>query len=128
MVNQVEMHPFFQQQLNLDTMNEYGVVPEAWAPFNEGKRNFFRDPVLTEIGQKYGKTAAQVALRWNLQRGVVVIPKTVHEDRMRQNFDVFDFTLSEEDMEKIKALDIGHSEIVDHFDPNRIKFLHAWKF
>ena len=128
MVNQVEMHPFFQQQLNLDTMNEYGVVPEAWAPFNEGKRNFFRDPVLTEIGQKYGKTAAQVALRWNLQRGVVVIPKTVHEDRMRQNFDVFDFTLSEEDMEKIKALDIGHSEIVDHFDPNWIKFLHNWKF
>lgn len=128
MVNQVEMHPFFQQQLNLDTMNEYGVVPEAWAPFNEGKRNFFRDPVLTEIGQKYGKTAAQVALRWNLQRGVVVIPKTVHEDRMRQNFDVFDFTLSEEDMEKIKALDIGHSGIVDHFDPNWIKFLHNWKF
>ena len=128
MVNQVEMHPFFQQQLNLDTMKEYGVVPEAWAPFNEGKRNFFRDPVLTEIGQKYGKTAAQVALRWNIQRGVVVIPKSVHEDRIKQNFDVFDFTLSDEDMAKIKAMDIGHSEIVNHFDPKWIKFLHAWKF
>lgn len=127
MVNQVEMHPFFQQQLNLDTMKEYGVVPEAWAPFNEGNRNFFRDPVLTEIGQKYGKTAAQVALRWNIQRGVVVIPKTVHEDRMKQNFDVFDFTLSDEDMAKIKTMDTGHSEIVDHFDPQWIKFLHSWK-
>ena len=126
MINQVEMHPFFQQQRNLDTMRAYGVVPEAWAPFNEGKRNFFRDPILTEIGEKYHKTAAQVALRWNLQRGVVVIPKTVHEDRMRQNFEVFDFTLSEEDMEKIRTMDIGHSEIVDHFDPEWIKMLHSW--
>lgn len=109
-------------------MKEYGVVPEAWAPFNEGKRSFFRDPVLTEIGQKYGKTAAQVALRWNIQRGVVVIPKSVHEDRIKQNFDVFDFTLSDKDMAKIKAMDIGHSEIVNHFDPKWIKFLHAWKF
>lgn len=125
MLNQVEMHPFFQQQRNLDTMKEYGVIPEAWAPFNEGKRNFFRDPVLTEIGEKYHKTAAQVALRWNLQRGVVVIPKTIHEDRMRQNFEVFDFTLSEEDMDKIRAMDIGHSEIVDHFDPEWIKMLHS---
>ena len=128
MVNQVEMHPFFQQQLNVDTMNEYGVVPEAWAPFEEGLRNIFQNPILTQIGQKYGKTAAQVALRWNIQRGVVVIPKSVHEDRIKQNFDVFDFTLSEEDMEQIKSMDIGHSEIVDHFDPQWIKALHAWKF
>lgn len=99
MINQVEMHPFFQQQQNLDTMKEYGVIPEAWAPFNEGNRNFFSDPILTGIGKKYGKTAAQAALRWNIQRGVVVIPKTVHEDRMKQNIDIFDFTLSEEDME-----------------------------
>ena len=91
MINQVEMHPFFQQTLNLETMKAYGVVPEAWAPFDEGKRNFFSDPILTEIGKKYGKTAAQVALRWNIQRGVVVIPKTIHAERMRQNLDVFDF-------------------------------------
>lgn len=128
MINQVEMHPFFQQQLNLDTMKEYGVIPEAWAPFNEGNRNFFNDPILTEIGKKYGKTAAQVALRWNIQRGVVVIPKTVHEDRMRQNLDVFDFTLTEADMEQIRTMDIGHSEIVNHFVPQWIKLLHSLKF
>lgn len=127
MVNQVEIHPFFQQQANLDIMKEYGVVPEAWAPFNEGKRDFFSNPILTQIGEKYGKSAAQVALRWNIQRGVVVIPKTVHEDRMKQNFDVFDFVLSDEDMEQIKTMDIGHSEIVNHFDPQWIKMLHAWK-
>lgn len=128
MVNQVELHPFFQQKLNIDTMNEYGVVPEAWAPFNEGLRDFFNNPILTEIGNKYGKSPAQVALRWNIQRGVVVIPKSVHEDRMKQNFDVFDFALSQEDMDKISTMDIGHSEIVNHFDPQWIKSLHNWKF
>ena len=128
MLNQVEMHPFFQQQLNIDTMNEYQVVPEAWAPFNEGLHGFFNNPILTEIGSKYGKTAAQVALRWNIQRGVVVIPKSVHADRMQQNFDIFDFSLAEEDMDKIKTMDIGHSEIVNHFDPKWIKELHGWKF
>lgn len=128
MVNQVEIHPFFQQQLNLDTMKEYGVVPEAWAPFNEGRRNLFTHPVLTEIGKKYGKSAAQVALRWNIQRGVAVIPKSVHEERIRQNIDVFDFALSDEDMSKIREMDIGHSEIVNHFDPHWIKMLHSVKF
>lgn len=128
MINQVEMHPFFQQQLNIDTMNEYGVVPEAWAPFNEGLHDFFTNPILKEIGEKYGKTAAQVALRWNIQRGVVVIPKSVHADRIKQNFDVFDFSLAQEDMDKIKAMDIGHSEIVNHFDPQWIKTLHKWTF
>lgn len=127
MVNQVELHPFFQQQLNIDTMDSYGVVPEAWGPFNEGKRNFFTDPILTEIGAKYGKSAAQVALRWNIQRGVVVIPKSVHRDRMEQNFDVFDFELSKEDMERIKTMDIGHSEIINHMDPALIKMLHQYK-
>ena len=109
-------------------MKAYGVVPEAWAPFDEGKRNFFSDPILTEIGKKYGKTAAQVALRWNIQRGVVVIPKTVHIERMRQNLDVFDFSLSEEDMAKIGTMDIGHSEIVNHFDPKWVKLLHSIRF
>ncbi len=128
MLNQVEMHPFFQQQLNIDIMKEYHVVPEAWAPFNEGLHDFFKNPILTEIGSRYGKTAAQVALRWNIQRGVVVIPKSVHEDRIRQNFDVFDFSLTKEDMDKIKAMDIGRSEIVDHFDPKWIKLLHSIRF
>lgn len=128
MINQVEMHPFFQQKLNLETMKEYDVVPEAWAPFNEGLNNFFSNPILTEIGKKYNKTAAQVALRWNIQRGVVVIPKSVHEDRIKQNFDIFDFTLSQEDMDKIASMDIGHSEIVNHFDPKFVKALHNHKF
>lgn len=128
MINQVEMHPFFQQKLNLDTMNEYEVVPEAWAPFNEGLNDFFNNPILVEIGKKYNKSAAQVALRWNIQRGVVVIPKSIHTDRMKQNFDVFDFTLSDSDMEKISKMDIGHSEIVNHFDPKWIKTLHSWTF
>ncbi|WP_300120402.1 aldo/keto reductase [uncultured Enterococcus sp.] len=128
MINQVEMHPFFQQTLNLETMQAYGVVPEAWAPFNEGLRDFFNNEVLVTIGQQYGKTAAQVALRWNIQRGVVVIPKTVHEERMIQNMDIFDFSLSAEDMAKIHQLDLGHSEIVNHYDPQWIKQLHQWRF
>lgn len=123
MVNQVEMHPFFQQPLNLSTMKEYGVVPEAWAPFDEGKRNIFANDVLVKIGKAHGKSAAQVALRWNMQRGVVVIPKSVHEARIRENFDVFDFSLTDDEMKEISSLDIGHSEIVDHFDPQWIKFL-----
>lgn len=128
MINQIEIHPFFQQKLSLETMKEYDVVPEAWAPFNEGLNNFFSNPILTEIGKKYNKTAAQVALRWNIQRGVVVIPKSVHEDRIKQNFDIFDFTLSQEDMDKIASMDIGHSEIVNHFDPQFVKALHNHKF
>ena len=127
MVNQVEIHPFFQQQLNIDTMNSYGVVPEAWGPFNEGKRNFFNDPILTKIGKKYNKSAAQVALRWNIQRGVVVIPKSVHEERIKQNMDVFNFKLTDEDMKNIASMDIGHSEIVNHYEPKWIKALHSFK-
>ena len=115
-VNQVELHPFFQQ---------YDVTPEAWGPFAEGKHGIFSDPTLTEIGSKYGKSAAQVVLRWNVQRGVVVIPKSVHRERMEQNIDIWNFTLSDEDMALISKMDIGHSEIVDHFDPNFVRALHG---
>ena len=127
MVNQVEMHPFFQQQLNLDTMKEFGVVPQAWGPFAEGNHNIFNHPVLSEIGKKYGKSAAQAALRWNIQRGVSVIPKSTHKERMEQNISVWDFKLSQEDMEQITKLDIGHSEIVDHYSPEFVKMLHSLK-
>lgn len=127
MVNQIELHPFFAQQNALDLMKEYAVVPEAWGPFAEGKFGIFTHPVLTEIGKKYGKSAAQVTLRWNVQRGVVIIPKSTHKDRMEQNFDIWDFELSSEDMEKIAALDMGHSEIVNHYDPNFVKMLHGLK-
>lgn len=126
-VNQVELHPFFQQENALALMKEYGVCPEAWGPFAEGKHGIFTHPVLTEIGQKYGKTAAQVALRWNVQRGVVVIPKSVHKERMEQNLAIWDFQLSDEDMQTISKLDLGHSEIVDHSDPGFVKMLHSMK-
>lgn len=124
-VNQVELHPFFQQETALALMKEYEVTPEAWGPFAEGKHNIFSHPVLAKIGEKYGKTPAQVALRWNVQRGVVVIPKSTHRERMEQNFNIWDFSLTDEDMAEITKLDIGHSEIVDHFDPNFVRALHG---
>ncbi len=126
-VNQVELHPFFQQENALALMKDYGVLPEAWGPFAEGNHGIFTHPVLTAIGQKYGKSAAQVALRWNVQRGVVVIPKSVHKERMEQNIDIWDFQLTNEDMAEIAKLDIGHSEIVDHSDPKFVQMLHQMK-
>ena len=126
-VNQVELHPFFQQENALALMKEYGVQPEAWGPFAEGNHGIFTHPVLTAIGQKYGKSAAQVALRWNVQRGVIVIPKSVHKERMEQNIDIWDFRLSDADMAEIAKLDIGHSEIVDHYDPKFVQMLHQLK-
>ena len=126
-VNQVELHPFFQQENALSLMREYGVQPMAWAPFAEGKHGIFTHPVLTKIGEKYGKGADQVALRWNMQRGVVVIPKSTHRERMEQNIDVFDFSLTDEEMAEIAALDIGHSEIIDHTDPRLVQALHGRK-
>jgi len=126
-VNQVELHPFFQQEDALKLMKEYGVVPEAWGPFAEGKHGIFTHPVLTSIGEKHGKSAAQVALRWNVQRGVVVIPKSVHKERMEQNFDIWDFSLTDEEMQEIASLDLGHSEIVNHYDPAFVKMLHGRK-
>lgn len=127
MVNQVELHPFFKQPKALELMQEYGVIPEAWGPFAEGKHGIFTHPVLSGIGEKYGKSAAQVALRWNVQRGVVVIPKSVHKERMQQNMDIWDFELSAEDMAEIAKLDLGHSEIVNHYDPAFVKMLHSMK-
>ena len=126
-VNQVELHPFFQQENALALMKEYGVQPEAWGPFAEGSHGIFTHPVLTGIGRKYGKSAAQVALRWNVQRGVTVIPKSVHKERMEQNMDIWDFQLSDGDMAEIARLDIGHSEIVDHSDPKFVQMLHRMK-
>ena len=126
-VNQVELHPFFQQENALALMREYGVHPEAWGPFAEGNHGIFTHPVLTQIGQKYGKSAAQVALRWNVQRGITVIPKSIHKERMEQNIDIWDFKLSGEDIAEIAKLDIGHSEIVDHSDPKFVQMLHSMK-
>ena len=126
-VNQVELHPFFTQDSAITLMKEYGIAPQAWGPLAEGKHGIFTHPVLTEIGAKYGKTAAQIALKWNAQRGVSILPKSVHVERMEQNFDIWDFTLSDEDMQKIAALDLGHSEIVDHSDPAFVKMINGFK-
>lgn len=123
-VNQVELHPYFAQPEALEVMKEYGIIPEAWAPLAEGKHGIFTDPMLTEIGAKYGKSAAQVVLRWNVQRGVVIIPKSTHVERMEQNLDVLDFALTDEEMAKISALTLDHSEIINHFDPKLVQFLN----
>lgn len=127
MVNQVELHPFFAQGDALENMKNFGVQPEAWGPLAEGKHGIFTHPVLTEIGKKYGKSAAQVALRWNTQRGVVIIPKSTHIERMEENLNIWDFTLTDEEMSAIAKLDLGHSEIVDHSSPETAKWLNGWK-
>ena len=126
-VNQVECHPFFQQKDALKVMKEYGVQLEAWGPFAEVKNNFFKNPIIAEIAAKYGKSVAQVALRWNVQRGVVVIPKSVHKERIQENFNIWDFELSDKDMETISDMDIGHSEIVNHFTADTAKWLNGLK-
>ena len=121
-VNQVETHPHDQQKTAHEWMKKYGVVHEAWAPFGEGRGGLFTDPVLTKIGAKYGKTAAQVILRWHLQRGIVVIPKSTHKERMAENLNVFDFALSDEDMKAIAALDKEQSSFFSHTDPNMVEW------
>lgn len=123
MINQVEIHPFHQQNEAISWMKKYNVVPEAWAPFGEGREGLFENRVLKTIGEKYGKTTAQVMLRHHLQRGIVTIPKTTHIERMKENIDVFDFALSDEDMRAIVSLDKERSVFFSHRDPNRIEWL-----
>lgn len=123
MVNQVETHVFQQQQTAHAIMQKYGVTHQSWGPFAEGRNGFFTNGVLNCIGAKYNKSAAQVALRFLVQSGVVVIPKSVHKDRMVQNFDIFDFKLFDDDMAKIRALDTGRSLFFSHYDPATVEFL-----
>ena len=122
-VNQVETHVFQQQKTAHEYMEKYGVQHESWGPFAEGRKDFFSNPVLTEIGRKYGKSSAQTALRFLLQSNVVVIPKSTHKERMARNIDVFDFTLSEADMEAIRKLDEGESLFFSHYDPATVEML-----
>lgn len=117
MVNQIETHPLNQQIEAHEWLEKYGVIHEAWAPFGEGRGNMFTNPVLQKLGDKYNKTVAQVILRWQLQRGIVVIPKSTHKERMAQNLDVFDFTLTDEDMQDIATLDTKTSSFFSHQDP-----------
>ncbi|XAW87549.1 aldo/keto reductase [Vibrio sp. CDRSL-10 TSBA] len=118
MVNQIELHPYFAQTEALETMKHYNVQPEAWAPLGGGRHKPFEDEMLQGIAAAHGKSVAQVILRWNVQRGVTVIPKSVHAERIEQNFDIWDFTLTDEEMEKITSLDLGYvGEAVKHFNP-----------
>ncbi len=114
MVNQIEIHPFYQQQEARQVMEAYGVVPQAWGPLSEGQKDIFHNKILLQIAGDHGKTTAQVMLRWHFQQGVPTIPKTVHLKRMRENLDICDFALTPKEMEAIAAMDIGHSEIIDH--------------
>ncbi len=122
MVNQMERHPLNQNVALQEWEAKYNVVPEAWAPFGEGRGGLFENPVLAAIGEAHGKSAAQVMLRWNLQRGVVVIPKSVHRERMEQNLDVFDFELTAEEMARIASLDTKTSSFFSHADPAMVQW------
>lgn len=122
MINQIEIHPHHQQKESKSWHDKYGIQLEAWAPFGEGRDGMFKEPVLEEIGAKYGKTTAQVILRWHLQRGIVVIPKSTHYERMVENFNVFDFKLSDNDMSQIAELDKKQSSFFSHNDPNMVEW------
>lgn len=123
MVNQVETHIFNQQKEAHKIMQKYHTQIMSWGPFAEGRNNFFQNETLKELGQKYGKSVAQVTLRFLTQENVIVIPKSVHKERMEENFNIFDFSLSAEDMEKIRALDTGKSLFFSHYDPQTVEFL-----
>lgn len=120
-VNQIEIHPHHQQNEQLEWANKYGIQLEAWAPFGEGRGGMFELPELKAIGEKYGKTTAQVMLRWHIQRGIVVIPKSTHIERMEENFNIFDFELTAEDMEAIASLDKNQSSFFSHTNPNMVE-------
>lgn len=122
-VNQIETHPFHQQTENQKFLQENNVQIESWGPFAEGKNNIFKNEILVNIASQYNKSVAQIILRWLTQRGVIVIPKSVRKERMAENFDIFDFELSAEDMEIIKTLDTNASLFFDHRDPNMVKWL-----
>ncbi len=125
-VNQVETHLFCQQKTAKEYMKKNGTQIMSWGPFAEGKNDYFNTPALKEIGEKHGKTTAQVALRFLLQSGVVLIPKSVHKNRMQENFDIFDFTLNEEEMKQLEALDGGKSLFFSHYDPQTVEWFMSF--
>lgn len=125
-VNQIERHPHYQRAEHLEVMREFGVQPQAWAPFAEGLKGMFTEPVLAEIAKKHGKTAAQVILRWNVQNHVIVIPKSVHKERMEENLNIWDFELDAEDMERISALDKNCPSMLDTLKPSEVKRVYDY--
>ncbi len=127
-VNQVETHPFLQQTENAKFMKENNVQIESWAPFAEGKNNIFQNEILLPLAEKYNKSVAQIILRWLTQRDIVVIPKSVRKERIIENFDIFDFELSKEDMEKITTLNTDQSSFFSHRDPEMVRFLSSMRY
>ncbi|MEF2790522.1 MAG: aldo/keto reductase, partial [Parasutterella excrementihominis] len=121
--DQIECNIFNQRHSDEEYLNSKGIAMESWAPFAEGKNDLFHNPVLLKIGEKYGKSIAQVVLRWQLQRGIICIPKSVNPDRIRQNIDVFDFELTADDMAAINALDQKKTAFFDHNDPKMVEWL-----
>ena len=126
-VNQVELHPFFQQEEAIKIGKEYGIQYEAWGPLAEAGQGILENETLKNIANKYHKTVAQVCLRWNIQRGIVILPKSTHKNRMEENINIFDFELSEEDMANIRKLNTDKSKICDHTSPAFVKFIHDFK-
>lgn len=125
-VNQIERHPHYQRAEHLEVMRKLGVQPQAWAPFAEGLKGMFTEPILTEIAEKHGKTVAQVILRWNVQNQVIVIPKSVHKERMEENLNIWDFELDEEDMERICILDKNCPSMLDTLKPSEVKRVYDY--
>ena len=126
MINQIEHHPHDQRDEEIALMKKLGVQPEAWAPFAEGLKGMFSEPLILELAQKYHKTPGQILLRWNIENGCVVIPKTVHESRMRENLDIWDFQLSKQDLERMKELDKGVPSMLVTRDINEIERVYAY--
>lgn len=127
MVNQIECHPFFQRKTDIECAEHFDVAVEAWGPFAEGGRGIWTNAILTEIAAAHNKTVAQVVLRWNIQRGVVVIPKSVHKNRIEENINIFDFMLTEDEMQKIASLEEGYTEIINHYDWHIAEMLNTIK-
>lgn len=125
-INQIERHPHYQREDELKIMKEFGVQPEAWAPFAEGLKGMFTEPILMGIAEKYGKTPAQIILRWNIQNNVIVIPKSVHRERMEENIAIWDFELDEEDMRRIATLDKHNPSMLDTLKPSEVKRVYDY--
>ena len=128
MINQIELHPFYQQKELREVMQKYNIQPMAWTPFAEGQKGIFKNKLLADIGMKYKKTPAQVILRWLHQNSIIAIPKSIHSERIKENFDVDDFTLSPEDMQVIEAMDMGRSLVLDIQSLDEVKRLHNIRF
>ena len=126
-VNQIEINPFQQQTKNIEALKEEGIIPEAWAPFAEGKNDIFTNPILEKIGNKYGKSVAQVIIRWLVEQDIIVLAKSVKPERMAQNLNVFDFELTKDDKAQIATLNKGESQFFSHSDPEMIKWMASRK-